>query len=200
MLGSCSPDEPGISIFSHEFPALWEEEARESNAKPHLNRVLLHCSRIPYRSFGRSRVLHSDWTKTGGGPGQSPSKSFFSSRHRLRAIPETDLLDRKKRCPSSPGYTWLSTWAPSVRALITFRLSPPGLAGRAPKPADSAENDKSSAGIYISRYLFTKPTFSTIVVAKQRHLYQIGYSFNVQTGKALQVLASASPQIGGILG
>ena len=77
MVGSCSPDEPGISIFCHEFPALWEEEARESNAKPHFNRVLVHCSRIPYRSFGRSRVLHSDWTKTGGGPGQSPSKSFF---------------------------------------------------------------------------------------------------------------------------
>jgi len=50
MLGSCSPDEPGISIFCHEFPALWEE-ARESGAKPHFNGVLLQRTRIPHCLF-----------------------------------------------------------------------------------------------------------------------------------------------------
>jgi hypothetical protein len=78
-------------FFCHGFPALWEEEARESNAKPHFNRVLVHCSRIPYSSFGKPRVLHHDRTKTGGGSAQFLSKLFLSSQHPLLAKPELNF-------------------------------------------------------------------------------------------------------------
>src|SRR6266699_7326585 len=89
MLASRGSDEIGISIFGHEFLALWEEEASESNAKPHFNRGLLRYSCVPHCFVARSECYILTGPRTGSGSEQflsipfSPLNTNFTQTQKL---------------------------------------------------------------------------------------------------------------------